>query len=147
MSTFTLGSLSVHRVGFGAMQLPGPGVMGPQRDREEALAVMRRAVKLGVDHVDTAQFYGPDVANELIRDGLGGVRRVPLDQALEEVGTYDFMGRYVDDLPSVVDVEAIREAGIRIGADAVVGAGSAVVADVADGAVVGGAPARALSRA
>ncbi|GAB3659516.1 oxidoreductase [Nocardioides korecus] len=70
MSTFTLGSLSVHRVGFGAMQLPGPGVMGPPRDRDEALAVLRRAVELGVDHVDTAQFYGPDVANELIREAL-----------------------------------------------------------------------------
>lgn len=70
MSTFALGSLSVHRVGFGAMQLPGPGVMGPPRDRDEALAVLRRAVELGVDHVDTAQFYGPDVANELIREAL-----------------------------------------------------------------------------
>ena len=65
-----LGDLPVHRVGFGAMQLPGPGVMGPPRDRDEALAVLRRAVELGVDHVDTAQFYGPDVANELIREAL-----------------------------------------------------------------------------
>ncbi|MCW2818894.1 MAG: pdxI [Marmoricola sp.] len=70
MSTYSLGSLPVHRVGFGAMQLPGPGVMGPPRDRDEALAVLRRAVELGVDHVDTAQFYGPDVANELIREAL-----------------------------------------------------------------------------
>jgi len=52
------------------MQLPGPGVFGPPRDRDEALAVLRRAVELGVDHVDTAQFYGPDVANELIREAL-----------------------------------------------------------------------------
>ena len=52
------------------MQLPGPGVMGPPRDRDEALTVLRRAVELGVDHIDTAQFYGPDVANELIRDAL-----------------------------------------------------------------------------
>ncbi|KQT91479.1 oxidoreductase [Marmoricola sp. Leaf446] len=66
----TLGSLPVHRVGYGAMQLPGPGVMGPPRDRDEALAVLRRAVELGVDHVDTSQFYGPDVANELIHDAL-----------------------------------------------------------------------------
>ncbi|MCW2867627.1 MAG: pdxI [Marmoricola sp.] len=70
MSTFHLGSLPVHRVGFGAMQLPGPGVMGPPRDRDEALAVLRRAVELGVDHVDTAQYYGPDVANDLIREAL-----------------------------------------------------------------------------
>ena len=61
-------------------------------------------------------------ANELIRDGMGGVRRVPLDQALGEIGTYDFMGRYVDDLPAVVDLEAIREAGVRIGADPLGGA-------------------------
>jgi pyridoxine 4-dehydrogenase len=52
------------------MQLPGPGVFGPPRDRDAALAVLRRAVELGVDHIDTAQFYGPDVANELIRAAL-----------------------------------------------------------------------------
>src|SRR6188508_2680951 len=61
-------------------------------------------------------------ANELIRDGMSGVRRVPLNQALEEIGTYDFMGRYVDDLPNVVDLAAVKEAGIRIGADPLGGA-------------------------
>jgi aryl-alcohol dehydrogenase-like predicted oxidoreductase len=70
MDSFPLGRFSVSRVGFGAMQLPGPGVFGPPRDRDEALAVLRRAVELGVDHIDTAQFYGPDVANELIREAL-----------------------------------------------------------------------------
>ena len=65
-----LGDLPVSRLGFGAMQLPGPGVMGPPRDRDAALAVLRRAVELGVDHVDTAQYYGPDVANALIREAL-----------------------------------------------------------------------------
>jgi pyridoxine 4-dehydrogenase len=74
MDTFTFsGSLAgrtVARIGFGAMQLPGPGVFGPPRDREEALAVLRRAVELGVNHIDTAQYYGPDVANELIHDAL-----------------------------------------------------------------------------
>src|SRR5260221_11879929 len=70
MDPFPLGSFSVARIGFGAMQLPGPGVMGPPRDKDEALAVLRRAVELGVDHIDTAQFYGPDVANELIRAAL-----------------------------------------------------------------------------
>ena len=58
------------RIGFGAMQLPGPGVFGPPRDRDAAIAVLRRAAELGVDHIDTAQFYGPDVANELIRAAL-----------------------------------------------------------------------------
>ena len=68
--TAALGDLTVHRMGFGAMQLPGPGVMGPPRDHDEALAVLRRAVELGVDHIDTAQYYGPDVANQLIREAL-----------------------------------------------------------------------------
>jgi pyridoxine 4-dehydrogenase len=68
--TFRLGRILVHRVGFGAMQLPGPGVKGPPRDRDEALAVLRRAVELGVDHIDTAQYYGPDVSNELIHEAL-----------------------------------------------------------------------------
>ena len=70
MNTFSLGRLPVHRVGFGAMQLPGPGVFGPPRDHDEAIAVLRRAVELGVDHIDTAQYYGPDVSNELIREAL-----------------------------------------------------------------------------
>lgn len=70
MDSFPLGRFSVARIGFGAMQLPGPGVFGPPRDREQALAVLRRAVEMGVDHIDTAQFYGPDVANELIREAL-----------------------------------------------------------------------------
>jgi pyridoxine 4-dehydrogenase len=52
------------------MQLPGPGVFGPPRDRDEVLAVLRRAVELGVNHIDTAQYYGPDVANELIHEAL-----------------------------------------------------------------------------
>ncbi|HZK75073.1 MAG TPA: oxidoreductase [Clostridia bacterium] len=60
----------VARIGYGAMQLPGPGVLGPPRDRAVALAVLRRAVELGVNHIDTAQFYGPDVANELIHAAL-----------------------------------------------------------------------------
>ncbi len=70
MEHFPLGRFSVNRVGFGAMQLPGPGVFGPPKDRGQAIAVLRRAVELGVDHIDTAQYYGPDVANELIRAAL-----------------------------------------------------------------------------
>jgi len=70
MSTFKLGKFTVNRVGFGAMQLPGPGVFGPPRDHDQAIAVLKRAVELGVNHIDTAQFYGPDVANELIREAL-----------------------------------------------------------------------------
>jgi pyridoxine 4-dehydrogenase len=70
VDSYALGDFSVSRIGFGAMQLPGPGVWGPPRDRGEALKVLRRAVELGVDHIDTAQYYGPDVANELIREAL-----------------------------------------------------------------------------
>jgi len=60
----------VRRMGFGAMQLPGPGVFGPPKDRAVALAVIRRAADAGVNHIDTAQFYGPDVANELLHEAL-----------------------------------------------------------------------------
>jgi pyridoxine 4-dehydrogenase len=67
---YVLGTATVSRIGFGAMQLPGPGVFGPPRDRDAAIAVLRRAAELGVDHIDTAQFYGPGVANELIRAAL-----------------------------------------------------------------------------
>src|SRR3984885_6045701 len=65
-----LGPVTVSRIGFGAMQLPGPGVFGPPPDRPAAIAVLRRAAELGVDHIDTAQYYGPGVANELIRAAL-----------------------------------------------------------------------------
>ena len=68
--TAKLGGHEVARIGFGAMQLPGPGVWGPPRDRDTALAVLRRAVELGVNHIDTAQFYGAGVSNELIHAAL-----------------------------------------------------------------------------
>ena len=68
--TFRLGTRSVRRLGYGAMQLAGPGVFGPPRDREAALAVLREAVARGVDHIDTSDFYGPHVTNQLIREAL-----------------------------------------------------------------------------
>jgi aryl-alcohol dehydrogenase-like predicted oxidoreductase len=68
--TFQLGERRVHRLGYGAMQLAGPGVFGPPRDRAAALAVLRAAVENGVDHVDTSDFYGPHVTNQLIREAL-----------------------------------------------------------------------------
>ena len=64
------GDLVISRMGFGAMQLAGPGVFGPPRDRDQALAVLREAVDLGVTHIDTSDFYGPFVVNELIREAL-----------------------------------------------------------------------------
>jgi pyridoxine 4-dehydrogenase len=68
--TSFLGDKPINRIGFGAMQLAGPGVFGPPSDPEGARAVLRRAVELGVDHIDTSQFYGPNVVNELIREAL-----------------------------------------------------------------------------
>jgi pyridoxine 4-dehydrogenase len=68
--TTHLGDKPVNRIGLGAMQLAGPGVFGPPRDPQGARAVLRRAIELGVDHIDTAQYYGPDVVNDLIRDTL-----------------------------------------------------------------------------
>lgn len=68
--TASLGPHTVRRMGFGAMQLAGPGVFGPPKDPDAARAVLRRAVELGVDHIDTSQFYGPVVVNELIREAL-----------------------------------------------------------------------------
>jgi len=68
--TFTLGQRPVNRMGYGAMQLAGPGVFGPPKDRDTALAVLREAIASGVDHIDTSDFYGPHVTNQLIREAL-----------------------------------------------------------------------------
>ena len=67
---FTLGDRTVNRMGYGAMQLAGPGVFGPPKDHDAALAVLREAVAAGVDHIDTSDFYGPHVTNQLIREAL-----------------------------------------------------------------------------
>ena len=68
--TYRLGNRNVKRLGYGAMQLAGPGVFGPPRDPEAALAVLREAVASGVSHIDTSDFYGPHVTNQLIRQAL-----------------------------------------------------------------------------
>jgi pyridoxine 4-dehydrogenase len=68
--TFNLGDRVVNRLGYGAMQLAGPGVFGPPKDRGRALAVLREAVASGVNHIDTSDFYGPHVTNQLIREAL-----------------------------------------------------------------------------
>ncbi|MCT4703200.1 aldo/keto reductase family oxidoreductase [Enterobacteriaceae bacterium H20N1] len=68
--TFTLGSRTVKRLGYGAMQLAGPGVFGPPKDRNAALAVLREALAAGVNHIDTSDFYGPHITNQLIREAL-----------------------------------------------------------------------------
>jgi aryl-alcohol dehydrogenase-like predicted oxidoreductase len=69
-TTSLLGDKVIGRIGFGAMQLAGPGVFGPPPDPDAVRAVLRRAVELGVDHIDTSQYYGPEIVNELIRDAL-----------------------------------------------------------------------------
>jgi pyridoxine 4-dehydrogenase len=70
-NTFTLApDLTVDRMGYGAMQLAGPHVFGPPADRAAAIAVLREAIKLGIDHIDTADFYGPHITNQIIREAL-----------------------------------------------------------------------------
>jgi aryl-alcohol dehydrogenase-like predicted oxidoreductase len=68
--TFKLGNRTVKRLGYGAMQLAGKGVFGPPKDRDGALAVLREAIASGVDHIDTSDFYGPHITNQLIREAL-----------------------------------------------------------------------------
>lgn len=87
--TFVLGDRPVRRLGYGAMQLAGPGVFGPPRDRQGALAVLRAAVQAGVNHIDTSDFYGPHITNQLIREALHP---------------------YADDLVIVTKVGAVRGA-------------------------------------
>jgi pyridoxine 4-dehydrogenase len=70
IGTYALGDRTVKRLGYGAMQLAGPGVFGPPRDHEAALAVLREAIAQGIDHIDTSDFYGPHVTNKLIREAL-----------------------------------------------------------------------------
>jgi len=68
--TYKLGDRSVHRLGYGAMQLAGPHVFGPPKDHDAAIAVLREAVASGVNHIDTSDYYGPYVTNQLIREAL-----------------------------------------------------------------------------
>jgi aryl-alcohol dehydrogenase-like predicted oxidoreductase len=68
--TFGLGDLPVKRLGYGAMRLSGPGIFGPPKDRDTALAVLREAVASGVNHIDTSDYYGPHITNQLIREAL-----------------------------------------------------------------------------
>ena len=68
--TYRVADLELTRVGYGAMQLAGPGVFGPPKDRDAAIAVLRTAVDLGLNHLDTSDFYGPYVTNEIIREAL-----------------------------------------------------------------------------
>jgi pyridoxine 4-dehydrogenase len=86
---FQLGDLTMHRLGFGAMQLTGKGVWGPPRDRAECLAVLRRAVELGVNLIDTAESYGPHTSEELIAEAL---HPYPKDLVIATKGGFDRSG-------------------------------------------------------
>jgi aryl-alcohol dehydrogenase-like predicted oxidoreductase len=123
--TFRLGSRTVNRLGYGAMQLAGPGVFGPPRDRQAALDVLREAVALGIDHIDTSDFYGPHVTNELIREALSpypdgltlvtkvGARRGEDASWLPAFGADD-LARSVEDNLRNLGLEALDVVNLRV---------------------------------
>ncbi|QXG75359.1 oxidoreductase [Modestobacter sp. L9-4] len=122
---FALGDRTVHRIGYGAMQLSGPHVMGPPADRDGAVAVLRRAVELGVDHIDTSDYYGPHVTNEIIREALHpyaddltivtkvGARRTPDGQWPEALGA-DELRQAVHDNLDHLGVDAMDVVNLRM---------------------------------
>lgn len=103
--TWNLGDLSVPRIGYGAMQLAGPGVMGPPADRDAAIEVLRSAVELGVTHIDTSGAYGPRVTNQLIREALH-----PYDPALVIATKVGAVRDEDGGWPPARDAESIRRA-------------------------------------
>jgi pyridoxine 4-dehydrogenase len=123
--TFPLGRRTVKRLGYGAMQLAGPGVFGPPRDRDAALAVLREAVAAGVDHIDTSDYYGPHVTNQLIREALApypddlvivtkiGARRGDDASWLPAYGA-DELARAVDDNLRNLGLEALDVVNLRL---------------------------------
>jgi aryl-alcohol dehydrogenase-like predicted oxidoreductase len=120
-----LGGRQVARLGYGTMQLTGPGVMGPPKDRAEAVAVLRRAVELGVNHIDTSDYYGPYVANEILREALHpyaddivlvtkvGARRTP-DGGWPEALSPDELREAVHDNLTRLGVEQIGVVNLRM---------------------------------
>jgi aryl-alcohol dehydrogenase-like predicted oxidoreductase len=110
--TSRLGDRTVRRIGFGAMQLAGPGVFGPPRDPDAARAVLRRAIELGIDHIDTAKAYGPDLVNELIAQTL---HPYPDDLviATKVGGTRDAQGGWIQ-TSRPEDLRATVEADLRL---------------------------------
>jgi pyridoxine 4-dehydrogenase len=122
---FSLGDRTVHRIGYGAMQLAGPHVMGPLADRDAAVAVLRRAVELGVNHVDTSDYYGPHVVNEIIREALHpypedlvivtkvGARRTPAGEWPEALSA-DELRRAVHDNLEHLGLDAMEVVNLRM---------------------------------
>ncbi|OJY45256.1 aldo/keto reductase family oxidoreductase [Pseudonocardia sp. 73-21] len=124
--TYRVGDLDLTRIGYGAMQLAGPGVFGPPKDRDAAIAVLREVVTLGITHIDTADFYGPHVTNKIIRealapypDGLHIVTKVGARR--DETGgwpharTPDELRAQVHDNLGRLDLEAIDVVNLRVG--------------------------------
>jgi len=123
--SYVLGDRSVHRLGYGAMQLAGPHVMGPPADRDAAVAVLRRAVELGVDHIDTSDYYGPHVTNEIIREALHpypdeltivtkvGARRTPEGEWPEALAP-DELRQAVQDNIDHLGVDALDVVNLRM---------------------------------
>ncbi len=123
--SYPLGDRTVFRLGYGAMQLAGPHVMGPPADREEAVAVLRRAVELGVNHIDTSDYYGPHVVNELIREALHpypedlvivtkvGARRTPEGDWPEALSADELRSAVEDNLRHL-GVEAMDVVNLRM---------------------------------
>ena len=123
--TFRLGDRMVKRIGYGAMQLAGPGVFGPPRDHDAAVAVLREAIAQGVDHIDTSDFYGPHVTNHLIREALApypddlvivtkvGARRDDSGAWLPAV-TPDELRRAVEDNLRHLGLEALDVVNMRM---------------------------------
>jgi len=123
--TYQLADRTVHRMGYGAMQLAGKGVFGPPRDRAEAVAVLRAAVEAGVDHIDTSDFYGPHITNEIIREALHpypanltivtklGARRGE-DASWNPAFSRDQLTAAVHDNIRNLGVEAIEVANLRL---------------------------------
>jgi pyridoxine 4-dehydrogenase len=122
---YHLGDRTVHRIGYGAMQLAGPHVMGPPADRDGAVAVLRRAVELGVDHIDTSDYYGPHVTNEIIREALHpypenltlvtkvGARRTP-DGEWPEALTPDELRQAVHDNLDHLGLDVLDVVNLRL---------------------------------
>jgi aryl-alcohol dehydrogenase-like predicted oxidoreductase len=122
---FNLGGRTVKRLGYGAMQLAGPGVFGPPRDWDTALAVLRDAVAAGIDHIDTSDFYGPHVTNQLIREALSpypddlvivtkiGARRGEDGSWLPALGA-DELARAVDDNLRNLGLKVLDVVNLRI---------------------------------
>ena len=125
INTYSLGRRTVKRIGYGAMQLAGPGVFGPPRDHEQALAVLRAAIAAGVNHIDTSDFYGPHVTNQLIREALSpypddllivtkiGARRGD-DASWLPAFEADELARAVDDNLRNLGLEALDVVNLRL---------------------------------